>query len=158
MDDEPDDETTPDDSGKVRSIVDSYADVELPILPIGSNGLPALGLIGPPTPIPPASPDTFVCLRGPCRYYWERQTFMASGNPAETWGPDGLKDEDGNPIRAPRQIDRTCTAHPGTETELTEDTVYACTRWDPLTQREIRARDKRIRKYLRLYPQHAKEN
>lgn len=146
-----------DDDFKHKAPIDQYEGIEMPLLSVGANGTPNAGLVGQAAPIPPASPDTFVCLRGPCRHYWELVTFMASGNPAETWGPDGLKDDDGNPIRMPRQINRTCLAHPGTETELTEDTVYACNRWDPLTPREVRARDKRIRKYLKLYPQHAKE-
>lgn len=134
--------------------MDSYADFEPAPLSIGPDGAPQLGALGLPPPIPAATPQNFVCLRGPCRFYWQMETFMSSGNPAATWGPDGLKDESGHAIRAPRQILRTCLAHPGTETELTEDCVFDCNLWDPLTTREVKRREKRRSKYLKLHPDH----
>ena len=147
-----------DDEGKRKAPIDQYKDVELGGLPpIAPDGGFVPGPIGVPPAVPAATPENFVCLRGPCRHYWEIETFMASGNPIETWGPDGLKDPDGNPLRIPRQINRSCLAHPGTETELTEDTVYNCNRWDPLSARELRKLEKRRRVYLKLYPD-TKEN
>ena len=145
--------------GKHRSLVDQYKDVELPPPAMGPNMTPMMGPVGSSPAVPAATPDHFVCLRGPCRHYWQLETFMASGNPAMTWDPEvGLKDEDGKPIRVPRQINRSCLVHPGTETELTEDSVYSCSRWDPLSPREVRARQKRIDKYLRNYPQFRKDS
>ena len=144
------------DSGKVKAPLDQYAQVEpAPLPPIGHDGAPILGAIGLPPPVPAATPRNFVCLRGPCRFYWELHTFMGSGNPAATWGEDGLKDEDGNRIREPRQINRVCLVHPGTETELTEDCVFHCTKWDPLLPRETKRLERRRSKYLRLHPDHA---
>jgi hypothetical protein len=138
---------------KTKSPIDQYKDVELGGLPpIAPDGGFAPGPVGIPPSVDAATPDNFICLRGPCRHYWQMETFMASGNPKETWGPDGLKDERGAPLRVPRQLNRSCLAHPGTETELTEDCVYECNRWDPMTPREVRKLDKRRRVYLKLNP------
>lgn len=157
---EPDDtgdaESSPEDSGKHKAPLDGFADVAL-------GGLPAIapdGGFAPQLPdlspsVPAATPDTFMCMRGPCRYYWQLETFFASGNPKDTWdAEDGLKDEDGAPVRMPNQITRTCLAHPGTETDLTDDCVFSCTKWDPLTPREVKRREKRRSKYLKLHPEH----
>lgn len=141
--------------GKVKAPIDQYADFEPAALVVGPDGAPVLGALGNPPPIPAATPANFVCLRGPCRHYWEFTSYMSSGNPAGTWGDDGLKDDAGNHIREPRQINRVCLAHPGTETELTEDCVFDCNRWDPLTPRELKRRDKRRSKHLKLHPDHA---
>lgn len=115
--------------------------------------------------VPEATPDVFVCKRGPCRHYWELETFMASGNPKDTWDDDGLHevesvDEDGEVtygeglVRMPRQLSRSCLAHPGTETELTDDAVYNCNRWEPLTPREVRKIDRRREKHFKIFPHH----
>jgi hypothetical protein len=154
--DEPEATADDEDSGKHKVPLDQYADVEVgPLPPIAPDG----GFVGDPLGVPPAvpsaTPDNFICLRGPCRHYWQIETFMASGNPKDTWGEDGLKDpETGEPIRQPRQLSRSCLAHPGTETELTEDCVYDCNRWSPLTPRELKRDAKRRSKYLKLHPQH----
>jgi hypothetical protein len=80
---------------------------------------------------------------------------MAAGNPAGTFGPGGLVDPtSGAPVRAPRQINRTCLLHPGTETELTEDSVYACNKWEPMSPRDLRARLKARERYYKLNPGH----
>ena len=145
-----------DEDDKSRTPIEQYKDVELGGLPpIAPDGGFAPGPVGMPPGVDAATPANFMCLRGPCRHYWQIETFMASGNPKETWGPDGLKDPDtGLPLRVPRQISRSCVANPGHETELTEDCVYDCNRWDPLSPREVRGRDKRAAKYLKLHPEH----
>ena len=143
-------------SEKVRTPIDQYQDIGLgPLPPIAPDGGFMPGGVGLPVPVPAATPANFVCLRGPCRHYWELETWMASGNPAETFGPDGLRDPvTGRPLRAPRQINRTCLVHPGTETELTEDCVSNCSRWDPLSPRELRKRLKARERYYRDHPEH----
>ena len=145
------------DSGKHKAPLDGFADVEL-------GGLPAIapdGGFAPQLPdlspsVPAANPDLFICLRGPCRHYMQIETFFASGNPKDTWDDDdGLRDPETNePVRMPRQITRTCLVHPGTETELTDDIVYDCNRWSPMTSREVRRETKRRSKYLKLHPDH----
>lgn len=156
----PDNETPDDDADeKVRVPLDTYKNFQpggLP--PIAPDGGFVPGPIGNPAPVDAATPENFICLRGPCRHYWELKSFMASGNPQETWDPVlGLKDPlTGKPVTVPRQISRSCTAHPGTETDITEDCVYDCSRWSPLTEREVRKNpdNKRREKYLKLHPEH----
>jgi hypothetical protein len=142
---------------KVRTPLDTYKDVEPSPMPaIAPDGGFAPGPIGQPPPIPAATPEHFICLRGPCRSYWQMETFIASGNPKSTWDPvHGLKDPTtGEPLRVPRQISRSCLTHPGTTTELTDDNVYECSRWDPLTPRELKKREGRRSKYLGIHPEH----
>lgn len=150
-----------DEDDKRKAPIDQYSHIEpggLP--PIAPDGGFAPGPIGTPPAVDAATPQNFICLRGPCRHYWQIETFVASGNPSSTWGEGGLVDPDtGKPLRVPRQLNRSCLAHSGTETELTEDCVYNCNRWDPLTPRELRATAKRTAKYFKLYPDHRpKEN
>lgn len=140
---------------KTKSPIDQYKDFEPAGLPpIAPDGGFMPGPIGIPPSVDAATPANFICLRGPCAHYWQMETFMASGNPKETWGPNGLKDADGKPLRVPRQLNRSCLAHPGTETELTEDCVYECSRWTPMTQRELRDVSKRRSRYFKLHPEH----
>lgn len=142
--------------GKYKNLGDDFSDVDLgglpPIAPDG--GFIATATVGDGPSVPAADPRNFVCLRGPCVHYWERESFFASGNPKETWGDEGLTGDDGKPIRMPRRLDRTCTAHPGTETELTDELVYGCSRWLPMTPRQVRKRDRLRRRYLKNNPEH----
>lgn len=132
-----------------------FSDVELAAVPMGPAATPLAGPIGSTPPIPDATPATFICLRGPCRHYWQMSTHVESGNPKETWDPEiGLKDADGNPVRQPKQINRVCLAHPGVETELDDNIVYSCTRWSPLTPREVRKLEKLRAKYYKQFPEH----
>ena len=153
---EQDDVDAQEDSGKHKAPVERYEKVEVsPLPPIAPDGGFVPGPMGNPPAVPAATPQAFVCLRGPCRYYWRFESFMASGNPSGTWGEGGLIDvQTGKPLRIPRQINHTCLAHPGTETELTDDLVYVCNRWDPLTPRELRAQLKRQEKHYRRHPDH----
>lgn len=141
---------------KIKAPIEQYESIEPgPMPPIAPDGGFVPALIGLPALVPAATPEHFVCLRGPCRHYWELVTFMAAGNPAGTFGPDGLKDPlTGKPVAAPRQINRTCLVHPGTETELTEDNVYDCSRWDPMSPRDLRRRLKDREAYFKKHPDH----
>jgi len=124
-----------------------YADSPpAPLPPIAPDGGFAVVEIEPPAPVPPATPELFICLRGPCRHYWEIEAYFESGNPADIWEELGLP--------PPRQIHRTCKAHPGTETELTEGLVYACNLWDPLEPEELVQLDARRRRYYERNPTH----
>lgn len=149
---------------RTRAPLDTYANVPSSPLPeMAPDGGPIAQPIGNPPAVPAATASLFVCLRGPCRHYWELETHIVSGNPASTWDPvDGLKDQAGQPIRQPRQISRTCLVHPGFETELTEDVVYACSRWDPeqplpwyVRWLGGNTRERRRRVHLKLHPQYA---
>jgi hypothetical protein len=80
---------------------------------------PGLLLGNEPAPIPPATEETFVCLRGPCSFYWER---------SEPFGDSH------------RQRLRFCTYGPES-VELTDGNVLACNRHQPprLVNRLLRA-------------------
>ncbi|MBT8452999.1 MAG: hypothetical protein KJO40_13605 [Deltaproteobacteria bacterium] len=129
---------------KRKASADHYADFEPAPLPVAPDGGIAATGIAPLSPVPAATPRNMVCLRGPCRHYWELTTYLGSGNPADTWAELG--------VREPRQLNRSCLAHPGTETELTEDCAFDCNRWDPLSPREMRKRERRRKRYYRRHP------
>jgi hypothetical protein len=142
------------DDAKHKSPLDQYRHIEPGPLAIGPDGGIIPGLMRPPPAAPMATAATFVCLRGPCRHYWELTTHVESGNPAGTFGPDGLKDPaTGRPLAAPRQINRACLVHPGTETELTDDSVYACNMWEPMSPRDLRIRLKARERFYKQNPE-----
>mgnify|MGYP001583113780 CR=1 FL=1 len=169
---------TDDEDPRHKAPADIYAGVApAPLPPIAPDGgfAPKPGPVGPPPPLPAATPDTFLCLRGPCRHHWELVTHLEAGNPALTWDPEiGLKDENGQPVAQPKQHSRTCLVQAGTETDLTEDVVYACSRWDPDVRASLADRPwwqralaavasvaattpvARRRIYLALHPAHAR--
>lgn len=133
--------------GKHRApATDTYADWEPSPLVAAPDGGIAPDAVGELSSVPEASPANFICLRGPCRHYWQIETYLGAGNPADTWKELG--------IREPRQISRSCLVHPGTETEVTEDCVYDCNRWDPLSPREVRKREKRRLAHYQRFPGH----
>lgn len=133
-----------------RRALTDYSDVDLGGVSMGAGGM--IGGVGMASSVPAATPENFICLRGPCRHYWQTESYLDSGNPDGTFdGPNGLKDADGNPIRKPRQIGRACTvAVP--ETELTEGLIYDCNRWDPLLPSDTKDRAKRVEKFYRIHP------
>lgn len=145
---------------KYKAPIEQYENIEAAALPpIAPDGGFTPGLLGLPPSVPAATPATFVCLRGPCRYYWELVTFMAAGNPSGTFGEGGLVDPvTGKTVSIPRQINRTCLVHAGTETELTEDTVYDCNLWDPIVPAERLLRDKNRERYWKRFPEHNPTN
>ena len=71
---------------------------------------PGLELGNAAAPVPPANEETFLCLRGPCSYYWERREPFGDG--------------------AHEQRLRFCTYGP-LPVELTDHNVYGCNRHDP---------------------------
>lgn len=81
--------------------------------------------------LPMATPESFVCLRGPCRF------LMTTTSPAD------LENESYEPIAT----DRYCKALPGVLLELTEDSVYSCSDWDPVV--ESHERKKRQDTFMR---------
>lgn len=99
---------------------DKLGDLEPDIgpLPVDADGglNPAMLSVAPELPLPAATPDNFVCLRGPCTYYWEFHTRAE----VISVGAEGQ----------PMQLNRVCT-YIGRVTELEEDCVFFCSRWDP---------------------------
>lgn len=151
-----DDDEIDDTPPKTKSLGDQLADVELAAIVAGPDGAPIVP--GHRAPLPPVDARTCVCLRGPCRHYWELRAEVEVENP-DTFGPDGLVDETGTPLPVPQQITRTCTVHPGTETDLAEGAVVACNRWDPqlATDPDLKARLTRRETYYKINPTHRPE-
>lgn len=162
-----------DDVQKSKAPKEHFDNVEpAPAPPVGPDGGPAPHLqygIAPPPPAPAATPETMVCLRGPCVHYWELHSHVDAGNPADTWDSDkGLKealavDDEGNVtygdniVKQPRQINRVCLVNPGYETELTGDCIYECNRWDPgdpSLDSERERLERRREAYYLSHPEH----
>ena len=79
--------------------------------------------ISQPEPIPEATPENFVCLRGPCINYMEVTHRFNHGNRE-------MGDE-----FAPKQYTRYClkTINP---IELTDELVHDCSHWCPMGHKE----------------------
>ena len=106
-----------------------------PLAPDG--GLPHLPL-DPPPPLPKATPEEFVCLRGPCCHYVE----MVSPAGVE------VKVEGYEPV----QVNRYCRVIPGVYLDLTEDSVFSCNRWDPEDEADLARLEHHRREYLNAHP------
>lgn len=114
-----------------------YADFTPAAVPISPDGgiVPGFAAV-PPPPQAYMTPENFVCLRGPCRYYWHLVTDIDMENPDDTWA--SLTDPlTGKPLTKPRQHTHTCLANPGMETDLTGDSVFECSKWDPFAPTEL---------------------
>lgn len=117
---------------------------ELPPVPVGiaPDGLPQPLQLPPPPPVPDRTPGNFVCLRGPCRYYWRLETMANEGNPQGTF--DTIK----------RQIHHTCLVNPGYETSFADDNAFACNLWDPISPDQLVERARRREDYFQRHPEH----
>lgn len=115
-------------------------------LPVGPDGNPTPGVVGLPDPLPPATPEHWICLRGPCRHYMRMVGVAELGNPEGTFEKDAI----------PRQHYHWCLGIPGQYTDMGEDMIFECNRWDPVDEDapEHLARERRRSKYLQLHPDH----
>lgn len=105
------------------------------VAPPTASGVPHLPL-APPIPLPPAVPEHFVCLRGPCKHYMEIQSPSDVEN--RTLG------------YLPVQTSRYCRGVQGALLALDDDTVFACTEWDPRVGDY--SLDQRRAEYLKAHP------
>lgn len=71
-------------------------------------------------PIPAATPETMICLRG-CKHYVEILTRFQAGNPKGTFD------------KPPQARNRFCKAIPSSEIDLTDELVEECNLFEPLT-------------------------
>jgi hypothetical protein len=107
----------PEDEDKLVRPMDFIAETPFtPVAPLPEGKVPHLAL-APSEPTPPADPEHFVCLRGPCRHYTE----IVSLSDAESKIPGFVT----------TQINRYCGVVRGVIIDLTEDNVFSCSRWDP---------------------------
>ena len=130
-----------------------YGDFEPSPIPIAPDGgiMPGFALQRP-SALPAATPETFVCLRGPCRHYWHLVTDIDAGNPDDTWDGSLTDPATGEPVKRPRQHNHTCLVNPGMETDLTGDHAYECNKWDPQLHAELVQLDTRRRTYYATHP------
>lgn len=123
---------------KRKSLADkTYGDFQVSPIPIAPDGGIAPGY----APIEPSAPPVVSeCEKGPCRHFWLITAGAGEGNPEDTWVHLG--------IERPVAHVQTCTAHPGTETELSRDEpIYSCNRWDPIEPIELIKLEKRRQVY-----------
>jgi len=140
---DPDDDYDP----KVLKLKDKFEGFVPSPLPLAPDGGVAPG---PPialSSIPEAIPANFVCLRGPCRYYFE----IASHFEGEA--PEGI---------TPKQFSRVCTVVKGVETDITDNVIYACNMWAPITiasliRKKINKIDYMIRKTFQEWATHGRD-
>lgn len=114
-----------------RKVLDPFKEVEpIPVPPPAPDGGPNMArYLGEVEPIPAATPENFICLRGPCKNYVEIHSFAEVES-------RGLS-------HTPKQINRLCRVIPGTEIDLTDDCVFHCSEWTPLLPGEMVERNRR---------------
>ncbi len=118
-----------------------------PLPPIAADGgFAADPGVGNMPVIPDWTPDNTMCLRGPCKHYWHLVTMTEAGNPDGTWEALGIKE--------PRQHDHTCLVQLGLETDLGENCVHKCSKWEPMTALEKATRQAGRDEYFAQHPEH----
>lgn len=117
-----------------------------PLPPIAPDGGFAPQGVGNTAVIPDWTPENTMCLRGPCRHYWHLVTMTEAGNPEGTWEELGIKE--------PQQHSHTCLVQLGIETDLGENCVFECSKWEPLTHVERDSIDIIRKEYFDEHPEH----
>jgi len=120
-----------------------------PAAPVALDGGPAPGYGSgglSQASVPSRSPDNFVCMRGPCKHYWNLTTMADEGNPPDTWKHLG--------IEPPRKHHHICLVNPGFETSFEDDNVFACNKWDPLGLYDLIEIEGSREGYFKLHPEH----
>jgi hypothetical protein len=110
-----------------RKFAKRYEDFEPGSIPVASDGGPTPGFGAAPPVVAPPFETTSLCMAGPrgqCRHHWRVVSSAPAGNAPGTW--EHLK------IPEPKAHFHTCLAQPGRETELDDDTIFECNRYEPL--------------------------
>jgi len=103
---------------------DTLGDFSPAVLPIDPGGGIAPGSFAIAEPPPRDFEAESCCTVGPCQHYWRIETPIETANPI-SYAELGLPE--------PKQIVRTCLAHPGTETQLSGDLpVLQCNRHEAM--------------------------
>lgn len=127
------------DEDRRKSVTEKvYEDFEPAPIPIAPDGGIAPGYAVPMPEAPAPTEDTWICLAGPCRHFWQiaERADPLSGS----WGDYGQK-----PMM---QLSQSCTVQPGMETELSYNSpILTCNRWDPFTATEVAERERRQKLY-----------
>ena len=115
--------------------MDAFLDTDFGPTPVAPSGsfVPAVAVYET-EPIPEATEENFICLRGPCRYYLEMRPVFQAGNTKGSLETRLI------------QAYRTCGRITGYELQLTDECMHDCSDWDPLSKEETDAREERRRK------------
>lgn len=125
---EPNFDQEPQDAESLVDPLDAILSQHVSPLPIGPDGAFMPTNVVRPKPIPAATADTFICFRGPCRYYMEMRLIADVSNP-------DVFDKD------PIQIPRYCHRIPGHTINLMDEPgVPDCNEWYPYTAIELETR------------------
>lgn len=114
----------------------SAAELEFAV-PVAIEQAAQAAMLAPEAPLPAATPEHFVCLRGPCRHYFQIRTLAG----VQLRGVEHI----------PTQVSRYCTAISGVQLDLTEDLVFECSRWEP--QKAAAAPELEQRAWLAEHPE-----
>lgn len=106
------------------------------------------GLTSGPESPPPRTPEHLICLRGPCKFYWNFVSKGDWGNPSSTWTAD---------MPAPRVHHHVCLRSKGLSEELdfSEEHIYSCNQWAPMSAIERASIENRRRAYFDSHPEHS---
>lgn len=129
------------DPEKLIDPLDAFLSTDLPPLAVSPDGSARPGIIGEPFKIPDATPENFICLRGPCRNYFETQMVFGVGNTR-----DSLETE-------PILIKRMCTRVAGLDFDLTDECIKKCSDWSPYTEAELNDVAARQDNFYQRFPQ-----
>src|SRR6185436_8511362 len=123
----------------IISPMDTLLDTDFGALPVGPEGsfIPATAVYES-DPIPEATEENMVCLRGPCRHYLEMRPFFAAGNAKGTLDHHHVL------------VKRTCMVISGYEVDMTDEVMNECTGWDPLMPEELALKNSRRERYYQI--------
>lgn len=120
-------------------VLDSLLDTDFGPLPVSPTGafVPATQAFES-DPIPDATEENFICLRGPCRYYLEMRPYFSAGNTV------------GSLDHAHVLIKRTCGKVAGFEIDLVDEVMSDCISWDPWMPEEQAPMLERRERYYQI--------
>lgn len=127
-----------DDDDVLINPLDNILDQDFGPVPVGGNSevIPTGGFFDT-EPLPAASEENFICLRGPCKFYMETTVRFNAGNTAGTLDHD------------PVLVRRGCMRISGYEIDLTDENVVDCSEWYPRSKDENKALKKARAQYTK---------
>ena len=99
--------------------------------PIGPDGGFAPQPLGEPPAIPKMTAANCPCLAGPCRYLIDQIVWFPAGN------------AEGSPGADSREVVRYCDRFQSAPINLTDELVFECSSWTPLSAHELAEREAR---------------
>jgi hypothetical protein len=91
--------------------------------------------------MPEFTAENVICLRGPCRHYWETKQYFEAGNTAGTLD------------HAPMYTQKICLKQPGVIVNMNDEVVKECNAWEPLDNLATTQRDKAREEFYQRNPQ-----